>query len=656
LIVYWDIIRRKRAEAALRESELRYRSLIASLREGILLYDATGAIRTCNASAERILGLSADQIMGRTSTDALWRAVHEDGSPFSDEDHPAIVTLRAGTPCTNVIMGVSKPDRSLNWISINTQPMFHEGATEPYAVLCSFTDMTERKQAEAALRETEQRFRTLVEQLPAITYVAALDSSSSTLYTSPQIETMLGFSQSEWMSNHELWREQIHPNDYARVMADVEQSHATGVPVPSEYRMLNRIGQARWFRDQAVIVKDAAGQPRFLQGIMFDITERKEAEEALHRSEARNRALLNAMPDLMFQLSGDGVYLDFRAERESDLAVRAEGLVGKTLFDTLPTDVAQLIYSCIEQALHTGAIQVIEYQLILEGIARDFEARVVVCGDNEVLAIVRDITARKNIERMKNEFISTVSHELRTPLTSIRGSLGLIAGGVAGEVPAKVQRMVDIAYQNSERLIRLINDILDIEKIESGKMVFSLQPVELLPLVEQAIEATRAYGQQFNVTFALKNDTDSIMVLADNDRLIQALTNLLANAAKFSPAGEQVVIELSRREDTVMVAISDLGPGIPESFHDQLFQKFAQADSSDTRKKGGTGLGLSITKAIIEKHGGQIDFATRSGAGTTFFMILPECSSQAARARPTAQRTRRKPTKPNRSKTHTSTE
>jgi signal transduction histidine kinase len=240
------------------------------------------------------------------------------------------------------------------------------------------------------------------------------------------------------------------------------------------------------------------------------------------------------------------------------------------------------------------------------------------------LAVVRDITDSKNIERMKNEFISTVSHELRTPLTSIRGALGLIVGGIAGEIPPKVRAMVEIASKNSDRLIRLINDILDIEKIESGEMIFNFQPVELTPLLEYVIEINRAYGQQFDVTFTLESPIADAWIYADSDRLIQVLTNLLSNAAKFSPTGAQVLISIARRGEMLRIAVHDRGPGIPAAFRARLFQKFAQADASDARQKGGTGLGLSISKAIVEKLGGQIDVMLAPDAGSIFFIDLPE--------------------------------
>jgi signal transduction histidine kinase len=200
----------------------------------------------------------------------------------------------------------------------------------------------------------------------------------------------------------------------------------------------------------------------------------------------------------------------------------------------------------------------------------------------------------------------------------------LILGSVAGDIPPKARAMVEIAAKNSERLIRLINDILDIDKIESGKMVFDFQPVELRPLLEHAIDINRAYGQQFDITFTLESSVTNAWVYADSDRLIQALTNLLSNAAKFSPVGAPVEVSLDRRGEMLRIAIRDRGPGIPEAFRARLFQRFAQADSSDARQKGGTGLGLSITKAIVEKLGGRIDVMIVPDSGSTFFIELPE--------------------------------
>ncbi len=243
-----------------------------------------------------------------------------------------------------------------------------------------------------------------------------------------------------------------------------------------------------------------------------------------------------------------------------------------------------------------------------------------------------DITARKEIEKAKAEFISTVSHELRTPLTSIKGSLGLIKSGTAGEMPKKLTSMLDIAYNNSDRLVLLINDILDMEKIEAGKMDFHLKPVAVQTLLDEAMEANKGYGDEHKVTFVRSGDDEQILIEGDKDRLMQVLSNLMSNAAKFSPDGEQVELIATRKNGTARIAVRDKGPGVPEQFRESIFEKFSQADSSDTRKVGGTGLGLSITKAIVEQHGGIIGLDSETSKGTTFFFDLPVMSESTETA------------------------
>jgi len=236
---------------------------------------------------------------------------------------------------------------------------------------------------------------------------------------------------------------------------------------------------------------------------------------------------------------------------------------------------------------------------------------------------IHDITERKRVERMKDEFVSTVSHELRTPLTSISGSLGLLAGGAGGELPEQAANLVAVAQRNADRLILLINDILDIERIAAGRMVFDFRVQPLMPLIEAAVDANRGYAERFEVSFEVVERVDDVRVNVDAHRLEQVLANLLSNAAKFSPKGERVEIRAARRGDSVRVEVTDRGPGIPEEFRSQVFHKFTQADGSDQRRLGGTGLGLSITKAIVEKMRGTIGFETEVGTGTTFYFELP---------------------------------
>ncbi len=243
---------------------------------------------------------------------------------------------------------------------------------------------------------------------------------------------------------------------------------------------------------------------------------------------------------------------------------------------------------------------------------------------NVVMQSLAEAAAKAN--RMKNEFISTVSHELRTPLTSINASLGLMADGVVGELSSESRDLVRIARENSDRLVRLINDILDIDKIESGKLEYDVQELEIGALVEQTVETHRALAGEQKVLLVVNDEAVGARVRADADRLVQVVTNLLSNAIKFSPEGAPVEVSISRHDGMIRVSVRDRGPGIPKSFHDLVFEKFTQADGSDRRRLGGTGLGLNICRSIVEGLGGHIDFETEAGAGTTLFFDLPEQS------------------------------
>lgn len=240
-----------------------------------------------------------------------------------------------------------------------------------------------------------------------------------------------------------------------------------------------------------------------------------------------------------------------------------------------------------------------------------------------VVASVRDISERRRVDRMKSEFISTVSHELRTPLTSIAGSLGLLSGGAAGDLPERAARLLGIAHANSQRLVRLINDILDMEKIESGQMAFAISPADVADLTHRAVEAMHGLGDDLSVRFEVKAADDLPQVQVDADRMTQVLSNLLSNAAKFSPTGGLVEVSIQPAgASRVRISVRDHGQGVPPEFRSRIFSKFAQADASDTRQKGGTGLGLAISREIVDRHGGRLWFENLS-QGAVFHVDLP---------------------------------
>lgn len=244
-------------------------------------------------------------------------------------------------------------------------------------------------------------------------------------------------------------------------------------------------------------------------------------------------------------------------------------------------------------------------------------------GQTMIVVLMRDISERHRLEQMKTDFISTVNHELRTPLTSISGALGLVVGGALGPVPPAVLSLIEMAHKNSLRLSRLIDDLLDLEKTIAGKLHFDFKVQPLMPLIDIAVESTRAYAARLDVAYCITERAEGVCVNVDGNRLNQVLVNLLSNAAKFSLAGGQVQVTVARHENAVRVAVIDHGVGIPAAFRERVFQKFAQADSSNTRAKGGTGLGLAIAQEMIFRMDGKIDFTSGEGIGSCFYFELP---------------------------------
>ncbi len=378
-------------------------------------------------------------------------------------------------------------------------------------------------------------------------------------------------------------------------------------------------------------------QPRHMtdeQLAMLDLL----AHQAVALLEARRRhsslhafrKTLDHVPDAITVVDVDAMryeYVNDSAARQSGYT-RAE-LMGRNPVDILPDSVRDKLRKSVAARLTPGEL-VTTFETVFR--ARDgteLPVEVVlqlIPGDGtrgRVVCITRDISERKRMERLQSEFVSTVSHELRTPLTSIRGSLGLVAGGVTGVLPTEAREYVDIALANSDRLVRLINDILDVEKMQSGKLEFRLQSLPLPKLLAQVLTANAHTALAYGTRIVTTTEMPDVEVTVDPDRFTQVLTNLLSNAAKFSPSESPIEVEAVAHGDTVRISVRDHGAGIPLAFRERVFQRFAQAEMSSTRQQGGTGLGLNISKTIIDRLGGSLRFEDAEGGGTRFTIELP---------------------------------
>ncbi|MBQ0723873.1 MAG: response regulator [Cycloclasticus sp.] len=355
-------------------------------------------------------------------------------------------------------------------------------------------------------------------------------------------------------------------------------------------------------------------------------------ETDLMNSFAQNKAVIDNAVDGIISINIKGTIESFNPAAEKVFGYTADEVIGKNIKLLMPQPYQREHDGYLYNYLSTGKKKIIGIGREVEGLRKDGTTFPLELGVSEVklddrrlfIGIIRDISERKKIDRMKSEFVSTVSHELRTPLTSIRGALSLVLGKGAKDIPPKLLRLLETANRNSERLTFLINDILDLEKISAGQLDLKLQAVNLVVLAKRAVEENDAYAHSHQIKLTLQaTGQQNTRVYIDEYRLLQVFANLISNAVKFSAKGDTVTVDVKCIDNKMRVSVIDQGPGISDEFRSRIFGRFAQADSSDTREKGGTGLGLTISKAIIEQLGGHIDFNSVLGEGSQFFFELP---------------------------------
>lgn len=351
--------------------------------------------------------------------------------------------------------------------------------------------------------------------------------------------------------------------------------------------------------------------------------------------EKMQRAIVESVPDAIITISKEGTVNSFNHGAEKIFQLSAQEVIGNNIKMLMPDDIAShhdgYLAAYKDGATNQSKIIGATRNKGLYGKRKDNSLfpieltinPIIIEGEILFTGILRDITERQKIDRLKDEFVSTVSHELRTPLTAIKGALDIMTHGLELELPEQADVMLTVANRNVERLLTLINDILDISKLESGEINFNFEPLDIKQFIKNSIELNQEYAKKYNTGFVCTNFIDNIIVNVDKDRLTQVMSNLLSNAAKYSPENINIEIFTAIKNGKIRVSVKDYGAGIPEEFQPIIFNKFTQSSSGDTRQVGGTGLGLNISKMIIEKFGGEINFETIIGKETTFYFELP---------------------------------
>lgn len=508
------------------------------------------------------------------------------------------------------------------WIHAYGQAEWDEEG-KPIRMAGSVDDISKRKYAE----EERQKLIAIIEE--SVDYIGVADIKGRLQYHNSSALRMIGLPENSDLSKLQI--SDMHPAWAVRII--MEEAIPTCFEKGSwqgETALLHRNGQEIPVLQNLSLQRDDKGTPICFTTIMRDITERKEAEQSLKISEETFRSAIENASIGMALVSKEGRFTKVNQALCNLLGYSREELLSNNFQAiTNPEDLAKDM-DFVEKML-AGNIKTYQMEkryyhktghiiwaLLSVSMVYDSEGK-----PDYFVSQIQDITERKEVDRIKGEFISMVSHELRTPLTSIRGSLGLILGALSTDLPEKVKGLLNIANNNSERLILLINDILDMDKIAAGQMRFDMQEESLADITQQAVEANQAYAEKFKSSIVVKVIDKEIKVEVDAARYIQILSNLLSNAAKFSPEGKEIEISATQTGSNVRIAVKDYGNGIPEAFRSRIFGKFSQADSSSARGKGGTGLGLHITKSMVEHMGGVIGFDTETNKGTTFWVEFP---------------------------------
>jgi PAS domain S-box-containing protein len=378
-------------------------------------------------------------------------------------------------------------------------------------------------------------------------------------------------------------------------------------------------------KDGSVVYTDWSAYWSDIEHLMYcvahDVTERKLAEEAVRASEARIRKMIDQMLVSLIIIDDRGTIEMVNPSTEQMFGTKNADLVGKHV-SCLLADSDQssdsLIVKGLNRLVEMEALKVTGERFPIELTISPFEDST---DTRRYLINILNVSERREIERLRREFVSIVSHELRTPLTSIRGGLTLLSVGALGDLPEKAKDIVRLAERNSVRLIGLINDLLDLEKLEAGMLEMEINNCQLSEIFQRSLEAIKTFADERNVRVTASHT--SLAIEGDRDRLVQVLVNLISNAIKFSPAQGLVSISVDLEADLAVVSVTDQGRGIPGQYRELVFQRFQQVKSSDGKQKGGSGLGLAICKAIIELHHGKISFDSEEGKGSRFWFTVP---------------------------------
>ncbi|MBI4782051.1 MAG: PAS domain S-box protein [Oscillatoriophycideae cyanobacterium NC_groundwater_1537_Pr4_S-0.65um_50_18] len=662
LTITRDITMLKQAE---QEVEDLHRAMEYAI-EGISRIDLEGRYVTANRQYARIIGYPLEEMLGMN-----WQQ-----TVYPEDLEKVMVAYQHMLDRGSVeeeVRGLRK-DGSVFYKRLS-MVIASDAQNRRIGHYCFMKDITAAKQAEEDLRISRARLQFLLSSTPAVIYTCEAFGCYRATFISDNVEAILGYKPQDFYQDFRFWINHIHPDEGATLLANLSPLFVAGHHT-HEYRFLHKDGSYRWMRDALKLIRDERGNPLEMVGYWIDITTRKQAELALQdlnnqlefRVQERTAALEQTNQHLQVEISerqATETALRQSESRFQRLVANVPGMIYQyvlnpdssaefTYASSASTEIYEIEPAAIQQnetvlwaMVHPDDVEPLSAMIDLSAATgQPFEhvhrittpsgrlkwlqviARPEQQIDGKVVwdGVIIDISDRKAVEQLKDELISLVSHELRTPLTSIRTSLGLLASGLLSHQPEQSQNMLDIALESTNRLVRLVSNILDLERLQSGSLdsdkgAIAQQRCNVADLMMQAANGIQPMADKNHINLSIT--PLSVQIWADPDRMIQAFTNLLDNAIKFSSAKSTVFFTAELKPTEVLFGIKDQGRGIPADKLGVIFERFQQIDSSDSRLYGGSGLGLAICRSIVEQHGGRIWVESELGKGSHFYFTLP---------------------------------
>lgn len=596
-----------------------FRSIVENAPACILAVDETGTVTYCNKSAEQLFRHRVETVLGAPIAALMPGAEMRDGQLI-------LATQHSDFGVNQTIL--ETPDKGTRYLEVRQSRYSEDNG--PMLNIVRLADVSLRVQAQMALRAQEQRWNVALRG-------SQIGVFESDLLTGEGKATdtwfhLLGVEDPEGHDSDALWHAAVHPDDRLRVI-EADAACEDGLTERSEtkYRILHKDGTWRTMHSVLMVAeRDSMGKAVRLLGTMSDITELQQATDRARAREEELRQLIERTPIPMTVMTRGGRFLIVNEACERLLGYSADELQRQTLWSLTDNEALAELQREVAEMQDDGS-GVHSSERVYErpdGTKVDFAIRVTKLSDNRrgrgyLVAQMLDITEQKRVDRLKDDFIATVSHELRTPLASISGALGLLRVKAGDALDEQSRHLLEIAGRNGQRLKELVDDLLDFQRLATGGLSLEMEPVEILSVVQQAVEETQPLAQKFDVSIQIETEDSLFRAEADPKRLKQVIVNLLSNAAKFSPSQDRVLVKVQRAGGDCHVAVTNHGRGISPEFRQHIFRPFSQQAVPETRDREGSGLGLAITKGLVDRMHGRIGYDSVPNERTTFWVRFP---------------------------------